>query len=77
MVGVQQEYTHAFRERSHEIGHAEELRHLPRERDRDPTLEAGFFLSKVRLEEAQGEEIAVPGRAPGLSEEKVKKCLLL
>src|SRR5438132_479534 len=66
-----------FREGSYGVGQAQELGHLPRERDRDLTLEAGLSLAKVGLEEAEGEEVAVPGGPPGLSEEEVKECLLL
>src|SRR5207249_11042343 len=77
MVRVKQENARPFREGSHEVGHAQELGHLPRQRNRDLTLEAGLSLAKVGLEEAEGEEVAVPGGPPGLSEEEVKKCLLL
>ncbi len=62
---------------AHEVSHAHELGHLPRERRRDPFRGVGFIVRNIGPEQEEGEEVSVPGGTPGFPENEVKKGFLL
>ena len=60
----------------HQIRGSNELGHLRRQSRFDLLLETGFTVGDIGLEEAESEEVAIPGSAPGLSNEEMKESFL-
>jgi hypothetical protein len=73
---VEQKNAECLGKKSHKIRGADELGYLRRQGRFDPLPEAGFTLGDIRLEEAESEEVAVPGSAPCLSNEQMKEGFL-
>ena len=70
---MEQEDAECLGKMPHKIRGADELGYLRRQGRFDPLPEAGFTLGDIRLEEAESEEVTVPGSAPGLSNEELDR----
>jgi hypothetical protein len=77
VTGVEQENPQAHGKATNNVRGSDELRDPSGEGDFDGWLELRVLRSHVRLEEAQGEEIAIAGTPAGLAQQEMKKGFVL